>query len=40
MNKSRAEGLYPMEIQPNFGNNGKCYLVGFAVTDDPASPRY
>lgn len=26
-----------MEIQPNFGNSGKCYLVGLAVTDDPAS---
>ena len=26
-----------MEIQPNFVNTGKCYLVGLAVTDDPAS---
>jgi hypothetical protein len=26
-----------MEIQPNFANSGKCYLVGLAVTDDPAS---
>lgn len=26
-----------MEIQPNFANGGKCYLVGLAVTDDPAS---
>lgn len=26
-----------MEIKPNFGNSGKCYLVGLAVTDDPAS---
>lgn len=26
-----------MEIQPNFANTGKCYLVGLAVTDDPAS---
>ncbi|WP_241495282.1 GPO family capsid scaffolding protein, partial [Citrobacter freundii] len=24
-----------MEIQPNFANTGKCYLVGLAVTDDP-----
>ncbi|PTA83876.1 GPO family capsid scaffolding protein, partial [Kluyvera sp. Nf5] len=24
-------------IQPNFANSGKCYLVGLAVTDDPAS---
>jgi len=26
-----------MEIQPNFANTGKAYLVGLAVTDDPAS---
>ncbi len=26
-----------MEIRPNFANSGKCYLVGLAVTDDPAS---
>lgn len=26
-----------MEIQPNFANSGKAYLVGLAVTDDPAS---
>lgn len=26
-----------MEIRPNFSNSGKCYLVGLAVTDDPAS---
>ncbi|EOA5115174.1 GPO family capsid scaffolding protein [Citrobacter freundii] len=26
-----------MEIRPNFSNNGKCYLIGLAVTDDPAS---
>lgn len=26
-----------MEIRPNFANSGKCYLVGTAVTDDPAS---
>lgn len=26
-----------MEIQPNFANSGRCYLVGLAVTDDPAS---
>jgi len=26
-----------MEIRPNFANTGKCYLVGLAVTDDPAS---
>lgn len=26
-----------MEIQPNFAGTGQCYLVGLAVTDDPAS---
>ena len=26
-----------MEIRPNFSNTGKCYLIGLAVTDDPAS---
>ncbi len=26
-----------MEIRPNFANSGKAYLVGLAVTDDPAS---
>jgi len=26
-----------MEIQPNFAKTGKAYLVGLAVTDDPAS---
>lgn len=26
-----------MEIRPNFANSGKCYLIGLAVTDDPAS---
>jgi hypothetical protein len=26
-----------MEIQPNFANSGKAYLIGLAVTDDPAS---
>jgi len=26
-----------MEIRPNFANSGKSYLVGLAVTDDPAS---
>ncbi|MCL7675383.1 GPO family capsid scaffolding protein, partial [Klebsiella pneumoniae] len=37
MNK-KLQKVYPsMEIQPNFANSGKCYLVGLAVTDDPAS---
>lgn len=26
-----------MEIRPNLSNSGKCYLIGLAVTDDPAS---
>lgn len=26
-----------MEVRPNFANTGKSYLVGLAVTDDPAS---
>ncbi|CAM8355854.1 GPO family capsid scaffolding protein [Enterobacter kobei] len=26
-----------MEIRPNFANTGRSYLVGLAVTDDPAS---
>ncbi|ELY2794635.1 GPO family capsid scaffolding protein [Cronobacter dublinensis] len=34
----RGQKVYTsMEIQPNFANSGKCYLVGLAVTDDPAS---
>ncbi|CAI1149173.1 GPO family capsid scaffolding protein [Serratia ficaria] len=33
-----AQKVYTsMEIRPNFANTGKCYLVGLAVTDDPAS---
>ncbi|CUR93646.1 capsid scaffolding protein [Salmonella enterica] len=37
MNKAAQKVYTSMEIQPNFGNTGKCYLVGLAVTDDPAS---
>lgn len=37
MNKALQKVYTSMEIQPNFGNSGKCYLVGLAVTDDPAS---
>ena len=39
MNMVRAgQKVYTsMEIRPNFSNTGKCYLVGLAVTDDPAS---
>lgn len=37
MNKALQKVYTSMEIQPNFANSGKCYLVGLAVTDDPAS---
>lgn len=35
MNKAAQKVYTSMEIQPNFANTGKCYLVGLAVTDDP-----
>ncbi|EFD4920214.1 GPO family capsid scaffolding protein [Escherichia coli] len=37
MNKKLQKVYTSMEIQPNFASTGKCYLVGLAVTDDPAS---
>ncbi len=37
MNKAAQKVYTSMEIQPNFANTGKCYLVGLAVTDDPVS---
>lgn len=37
MNKKRQKLFTSAEIQPNFANTGKCYLVGLAVTDSPAS---
>ncbi|GKW43287.1 phage capsid protein [Pectobacterium carotovorum subsp. carotovorum] len=37
MNKASQKIYTSMEIQPNFANTGKTYLVGLAVTDDPAS---
>lgn len=37
MNKKLQKVYTSMEIQPNFAKSGKCYLVGLAVTDDPAS---
>ncbi|WP_174263324.1 GPO family capsid scaffolding protein [Cronobacter sakazakii] len=37
MNEALQKVYTSMEIQPNFANSGKCYLVGLAVTDDPAS---
>ncbi|KGA37164.1 GPO family capsid scaffolding protein [Pectobacterium odoriferum] len=37
LNKASQKIYTSMEIQPNFANTGKSYLVGLAVTDDPAS---
>ncbi|MEA9393167.1 GPO family capsid scaffolding protein [Acerihabitans sp. TG2] len=37
LNQSRQKIYTSMEVQPNFANSGKAYLVGLAVTDDPAS---
>ncbi len=37
MNKDRQKIYTSMESRPNFANTGKAYLVGLAVTDDPAS---
>ncbi len=36
--QGRAEGLYLNGNSAELANTGKCYLVGLAVTDDPASP--
>lgn len=37
MVKAMQKVYTSMEIRPNFANTGKCYLIGLAVTDDPAS---
>ncbi|CAI1175578.1 Phage capsid scaffolding protein (GPO) serine peptidase [Serratia proteamaculans] len=37
MVKASQKVYTSMEVRPNFANTGKCYLVGLAVTDDPAS---
>lgn len=37
MNEASQKIYTSMEIQPNFANTGKAYLIGLAVTDDPAS---
>ncbi|WP_413728694.1 GPO family capsid scaffolding protein [Sodalis sp. RH19] len=37
LNKTRQKIYTSMEVQPNFANSGKAYLVGLAITDDPAS---
>lgn len=37
MNSDKQKIYTSIEIQPNFANTGKAYLVGLAVTDSPAS---
>lgn len=37
MNKARQKIYTSVEINPNFADTGEAYLVGLAVTDDPAS---
>ncbi len=37
MNKARQKIFSSMEIQPSFADTGEAYLVGLAVTDNPAS---
>lgn len=37
LNKKRQKLYTSVEINPNFADTGKAYLVGLAVTDDPAS---
>ena len=36
-NKARQKIYTSIEIEPNFAGTGKCYLMGLAVTDNPAS---
>lgn len=37
MTKAKQKVYTSMEIDPKFADTGKAYLVGLAVTDDPAS---
>lgn len=37
MTKAKQKIYTSIEINENFANTGKCYLVGLAVTDSPAS---
>lgn len=37
MNKKRQKIFSSMEVQPSFADTGEAYLVGLAVTDNPAS---
>ncbi|AXW01360.1 GPO family capsid scaffolding protein [Ralstonia pseudosolanacearum] len=37
MNKARQKIFSSMEVRPSFADTGEAYLVGLAVTDNPAS---
>lgn len=37
LNKRRQKIYSSIEIRPNFSDTGKAYLIGLAVTDNPAS---
>lgn len=37
MNRDKQKIYTSIEVQPNFANSGKAYLVGLAMTDSPAS---
>lgn len=37
LNKARQKIYTSIEVDPNFADTGEAYLVGLAVTDDPAS---
>ncbi|MES2042606.1 MAG: GPO family capsid scaffolding protein [Pseudomonadota bacterium] len=37
INRDKQKLYTSIEVQPNFANTGKAYLVGLAVTDSPAS---
>lgn len=37
LTKARQKVYTSIEIDPNFANTGKAYLVGLAITDSPAS---
>ncbi len=36
-NKARQKVFCSMEVQPDFADTGEAYLVGLAITDNPAS---
>ena len=37
LNKQKQKVYTSIEVDPNFANKGKAYLIGLAVTDSPAS---